>query len=346
MAAALLSMPMLMYNASMMQALGMMGDDRPLVHLKKGAVTHAGFDDRDITSISGMRASYPSWSFAGSALVRGGQYDVQQVRGQGLVVGVSDPDPSDRVWSGMFAMTPHDYSSLYHVEIAAPRVPEIAADPGNYMNLGMYVQTDTATDRINYVACTMDIRPDHLVLRAESGLGNGTVVTSRTVHWEKAVGLDYDTMDCTLVTNGDNYFRAIIGGQTVFESDKLDLQMPKPFNAYLETQVLGITRVVHGQFTGYYSVHSPYVEVVKLRPGQQVSLGPVSATAGPDGTTRLDVAGLPQPYPGRLVVHGASSDASLVSQFVGGDVYSYGPIDWAEESKYYGNMRKGGTIKE
>lgn len=347
MAAALVSIPLLMYNVSMMQALGMMGEaDRPLVQLKKGTVTRVGFDDLDIGDIAAMRSAYPSWFFAGSAIVRGGEYDVRQAHGQGLLVGVSDPHPDDSVWSGIFAMTPSDYSSLYHVRMAVPRVPEIADDPSNYMNVGMYVQTDTSTDRINYVACTVDIRPDRLVLRAESGLGNGTVVTSRTVHWEKSVGLDHDAVDCTLVTNGDNYFRAIVDGQTVFESDRLDLQMPKPFNAYLETQVLGIPRVVYGQFSNYYSANSPSVEVIKLRPGQQVSLWPASATAGPDGVARLDVAGLPTPYHGQLVVHASSMDAALNSTFAGGDVYSYGPVNWVEESKYFGDMRKGGTIKQ
>ena len=43
----------------------------------------------------------------------------------------------------------NDRSSLHHVTITVPPVPEITRRPSNYMNLGMYVQTDTVTDRIN-----------------------------------------------------------------------------------------------------------------------------------------------------------------------------------------------------
>jgi hypothetical protein len=345
-AGAAVAMVALMYNATVMEALGMSGEDRPIVQLKRGGVLHAGFEDRDISGIDGMRQAYPSWFFDGSARVRGGDYQLSQVQGRGLFVGVSDPNPADDVWSGMFAMTPNDHASLHHVIITVPPVPEITQRPSNYMNLGMYVQTDTITDRINYVACTVDIRPDSLILRAESGLGNGTVVTSRTVHWEKAVKLDQRVMECTLVTNGDNYFRAIVNGENVFESEALDLQMPKPFNAYLETQVKGLQRVVYGQFTDYYSAFSHDIEVIKLKPGQAVSLGNVTAAAGPDGIARLDVSSLRQPYSGTLVAHGDTADAVLEkNDFAGGDIYSYGQIDWIEKSKYYGTNDKGGTIK-
>jgi hypothetical protein len=33
------------------------------------------------------------------------------------------------------------------------------------------------------------------------------------------------------------------------------------------------------------------------------------------------------------------------NDFAGGDIYSYGQIDWIEKSKYYGTNDKGGTIK-
>jgi hypothetical protein len=345
-AGAAFAMVAMMYNATVLDALGMAGEDRPIVQLKKGNVIRAGFEDRDVSGIAGMRLAYPTWFFDGSARVRGGEYDLNQIEGKGLYVGVSDPNPGDEVWSGMFAMTPNDHASLHHVTITVPPVPEITQRPSNYMNLGMYVQTDTITDRINYVACTVDIRPDALILRAESGLGTGTVVTNRTVHWEKAVDLDQRVMDCTLVTNGDNYFRAIVNGEKVFESEALDLQMPKPFNAYLETQVKGIQRVVYGQFTDYYSANNYSIDVIRLKPGQVVSLGNVTAAAGPDGVARLDISSLPQPYDGMLVVHGQSQDAVLAKKdFAGGDIYSYGDIDWIEKSKYYGTADKGGTIK-
>lgn len=169
-------MAALMYNTTVMEALGIMGEDRPIVQLKKGNALYASFEDRAIVGIDGMKRAYPSWLFYGSARVRGGQYELGQIDGRRLFVGVSDPDPAEDVWSGMFAMTPNDDASLHHVTIGVQAEPEIAMRPSNYMNLGIYVQTDTITDRINYVACTVDILPDSLILRAESGLGNVTAV--------------------------------------------------------------------------------------------------------------------------------------------------------------------------
>ncbi|MEO9295321.1 MAG: hypothetical protein ABI347_06955 [Nitrososphaera sp.] len=343
MTGAALLVVVVLYDATVMSALGMMGDDRPLVQLEKGRVLYESFTEKSISGIDAMKKEYPSWFFDGSATVRGGSYDISQVREKGLYVGVSDPNPGDSVWSGIFAMSPNDYSSLYHVSITVPSAAVI--DPADYANLGMYVQTDVTTGRINYVGCTIDIRPDKLILRVESGLGNDALVTSRTVHWEKAVSLDQKTMDCTLVTNGNNYFSATINGERVFVSDKLDLQMPRPFNSYLETQVKGIPDLVYGKFSDYYSAFSGELRVIKLSPGQKVSLGGVTAEADNAGIARLDISALRLPYSGSLIVDGEHADSVLArDDFMGGDLYSYGPINWIEQSKYKNVADRGGTI--
>ncbi|WP_337863248.1 hypothetical protein [Nitrososphaera sp.] len=347
----------LLYNATVMAALGIMGDERKIVQLQKGGVLNTPFTRGSLDGIDAMKGAYPSWYFDGSARVRGGSYDVHQVAGEGLYVGVSDPDPDDPVWSGIFAMSPNDYSSLYHVRMDVPGRLPVSSDPADYMNVGMYVQTDTSTGRINYVGCTIDIRPDSLILRVESGLGNDMLVTSRTVHWEKRVGLDERTVDCTLVTNGDNRLLAIINGDRVFESNRLDLQMPRPFNSYLETQVRGITELSYGRFSDYYSSLSDEVTVIKLKPGQQVSLGNATAVADGSGIARINISkagglkcndnniGAGNDGSGcRLVVHGSPDSVLVKSDFSGGDLYSYGPIDWIEESKYSHRADSGGKL--
>lgn len=332
-----------LFNATVMSALGMMGDGRPLSQLEKGRVIYAPFTGKSVGGIDAMKQEYPSWFFNGSATVRGGTYDISQVRGKGLFVGVSDPNITDDVWSGIFAMSPNDYSSLYHVSITVPSIA--VKKPADYANIGMYVQTDVTTGRINYVGCTLDIRPDKLILRVESGLGNDALVTSRTVHWEKSVSLDQRTMDCTLVTNGDNYFSATINGERVFTSDKLNLHMPRPFNSYLETQVKGIPDIVYGKFSDYYSAFSGELRVIKLSPGQRVTLGGVTSAADSSGVARLDISSLRQPYSGSLIVRGEHADSVLVrDDFMGGDLYSYGPINWIEQSKYKNAADRGGTI--
>ncbi|WP_415282875.1 hypothetical protein [Candidatus Nitrososphaera sp. FF02] len=319
-AAAVLMILIVMYDATVMTALGMIGDNRPIERLEKGGVLSETFTDGDIDGISAVKQEYPRWFFDGSVMVRGGDHDISQVDGEGLYVGVSDPDPGDGTWSGIFAMTPNDYSSVYHVTMQVPDLP-VSEDPADYANIGMYIQTDTSTGRINYIACIVDIRPDKLFYRVESGLGNDDSVTSWTVHWEKEMSVLDRTMDCTLLTNGDNHMAAIINGERVFESYAMDLQMPRPFNAYLETQVSGIPEIVEGRFYDYYSAFSSEIRVIKLAQGQIVSLGNVTAIANAKGIAHLDVFHLPQPYKGTLTVHGQSADSTLSGNFVAGDLY-------------------------
>lgn len=333
-----------MYDATVMTALGVVGDNRPIERLEHGRVMSETFLVGDVEGINAIRQEYPRWFFDGSVMVRGGQYDISQKNGGGLYVGVSDPDTGDDTWSGIFAMTPNDYSSVYHVTMQVPELP-VSEDPDDYASIGMYVQTDTVTGRINYIACIVDIRPDKLYYRVESGLGNADSVTSWTVHWQKEVSVDEGTMDCTLLTNGDNHMAAVINGERVFESHGLDLQMPRPFNAYLETQVFGIPDVVYGRFYDYYSTFSSEIRVIKLSPGQVVSLGNVTAIADSKGVARLDVFGLPQPYSGTLTVHGKQADSTLSKgDFVGGDLYSYGAIDRIERLNYTNRADGGGRL--
>lgn len=343
-AVATLLILVVIYDATVMTALGIVGDNRAIEQLQKGGVVSEAFTDAGVGGIDAMKLQYPQWFFDGSATVRGGEYDISQVKGEGLYVGVGDPDPADETWSGIFAMTPNDYSSLYHVTMQVPAFP-VSGDPADYANIGMYVQTDTATGKINYIACIVDIRPDRLFYRVESGLGNDVSVTSWTIHWEKEVSADQREMDCTLYTNGDNHMAAIINGERVFESYALDLQMPRPFNAYLETQVSGIPDVVYGRFSDYYSTFASEIRVIKLAPGQVVSLDGVIAVADSAGIARLDVLDLPQPYSGKLTVHGERADSVLArDDFTGGDLYSYGPVDWIEKISYTNRADGGGRI--
>ena len=334
----------MMYDGSVMTALGMVGDNPQIVQLQSGMVMSETFADTTIRGVDAMKKKYPSWFFDGSARVRGGQYDISQVADQGLYVGVSDPNTFDGTWSGIFAMSPNDYSSVYHVKIHLPAQP-VSNDPADYASLGMYVQTDTSTGRINYIACIIDMRPDRLIFRAESGLGDADSVTSRNIHWEREMSIDEEEMDCTLVTNGDNHMAVIINGERVFESYDLNLQMPRPFNAYLETQVTGIPEMVYGRFTDYYSTFLPEIRVIKLAPGQQVSLGNVTAFADASGTAHLDVSSLPQPHSGTLIAYNERGDSVLVKDnFMGGDLYTYGPVNWIEKASYQNKADRGGKI--
>lgn len=297
-----------------------LGLDAPKLVLKEAGGMSAPFANATIGDVEQMRNEYPFWFFDGSALVRGGDYVIYQ-HDTGLYVGVADPNVNDRSWSGMFAMSPPSHASIYHSRISVPLYANYTN--GSYMNVGIYVQTDPITPAINYVDCTMDIREDLIIRRVESGLGTGTMVTNRTVYWEEIVSLDQNEMDCILVTNGDDYFRAIIDGKTVFEGQDLDLRMPRPFNAYLETQVYRYPEVKFGIFQDYWSMKSQEVTVIGLRPYTNATLGDITATADHSGTVTFNISDKPIPYHASLRAIVETGEASINAAFLGGDVYEY-----------------------
>lgn len=78
---------------------------------------------------------------------------------------MSDPNINDDVWSCIFAMPYNHCSSLYHVSVTVPSVA--VKKPADHANLDMHIQTDIPTGMINYIGCTVDIRPNELILRVE-----------------------------------------------------------------------------------------------------------------------------------------------------------------------------------
>ena len=108
---------------------------------------------------------------------------------------------------------------------------------------------------------------------------------------------------------------------------------------------MGISGIAYDKFSHYYSAFSGELRAIKLRPGQKVTLGGVIAAADNSGMARLDTSFLRQPYTGSLVVQSGHADSVLAKEdFVGRELYSYGPINWIEQSKYKNVADRGETI--
>src|SRR5207302_5239201 len=60
------------------------------------------------------------------------------------------------------------------------------------------------------------------------------------------------TRDCTIITNGNNYLKVYLDGTMVYTSSSLNLQMPAPFNAYLESETSYAGQMLVGTFQNYY----------------------------------------------------------------------------------------------
>ena len=275
------------------------------------------------------------WIFAGSAMARGSPADWYQIQGNGLYLGVENTDINAE-WDGIFAMSDDDYATLYHAVVSIP--DDSLATKENF-NVGMYIQTDVLYGVINYVGCVVNSTPRGPVWVVESGLGNATQVTQRDRLWNDTSSNQSPTRDCTIVTNGDNLFRVYLDGKLVYSNEDLDLKMPRPFNSYLETQVVNSDVMVYGKFTDYYSTLNDKIKVVKAPPGGVVQLIGESneilqtEPVNDQGIAILHVGKYHFPLSAKIVV---LDDQDIVAytpepvQIFGGDIYaanSIGPFD-------------------
>jgi hypothetical protein len=313
------------------------GINARIIHKEKSGLFFSdSLKDDNQTMVQISQESDDMWVFAGSALSRGSPVDYYQVQGKGLYVGVENAGVVDE-WAGIFAMTDDDYAMLYHTVIT---VPDDSISTNQNFNVGMYIQTDVLYGVINYVGCVVNLTPRGPIWAVESGLGNATQVTERNVLW-RDVGTNQTTSrDCTIVTNGQNHLAVYFDSELVYSNEELDLKMPRPFNAYLETQVINSDSKVYGLFSDYYSTLNEKIKVVKAPPGGIVQLLGDSdkvlqtATATDNGIAIFNVGQYHYPLSARIVV--LDDDRKIVAytpdpiQIFGGDVYAadtLGPFD-------------------
>ncbi|MDE2589394.1 MAG: hypothetical protein KGL95_06990, partial [Patescibacteria group bacterium] len=140
------------------------------------------------------------------------------------------------------------------------------------------------------------------------------------------------TRDCTMITNGQNFLQVYLDGDLVVNRTNLNLQMPEPFNAYLEPQTSYAGQLLNGTFTNYYSTANGNVTVNNLpinaaRVDIDDSSGNVLATGKAlAGSAILDVGRYDFPFAGTIKVYD-SNNALITStpgavSIYGGDVYS------------------------
>ena len=148
-------------------------------------------------------------------------------------------------------MSRDDYASLYHSNIELPRRENLGGILSRF-SAGLYIQTSIIYGQINYVACVGEIGPAGVEWRVESGLGNDVVVTQHNDLWRDTNSSVWKR-DCTIITNGANYLKVYLDNKLVYSNNKLNLQMPRPFNSYLEVQTTYADENLYGKFTDYYS---------------------------------------------------------------------------------------------
>ncbi|TMP97970.1 MAG: hypothetical protein E6K99_08265, partial [Thaumarchaeota archaeon] len=262
------------------------------------------------------------WAIAGNAPPGG---SVSNENSSGLYLAVKSA--TGGTWAGFFAKSPNTNAMLFHAVLKLP----YSTIPDNVFDTGLYVQTSNP-NLIDYVACAAVVSPSGYYWSLVQAFGPATGAVTTTNLWTSAVNTLPLTQDCTIITNGSNYLKAYLGGILVYQSSSLVLNMPSPYNSYLEVQTNSASAMRFGNYLYYYADSSENVTVTNAAAGGTVKiLGPTnnvlaSAPVSSAGTAiavigqyRLPLTASIQAYDsaGNLV---ASTPSSVT--LWGGDVYA------------------------
>ena len=264
------------------------------------------------------------WIYGGDAIAEKAPYTFWR-NTQGLYTGVKAP--SNATWAGIYAVSRNTPSMLYHSVITTP----VQTIPENnvYYNNGMYVQTNGSRN-VNYVTCTSNIDSFGTVWAVFWATGNPYGATNFTRLWYDPSPNQPLTRDCTIITNGNNYLKVYMDGVKVVDSNNMNLQMPSPFNVFLEPQSSYDGQLLNGTFTDYYATTSENVTINNL-PNNAARVDIVNSSDNvlatsqvANKTASLTVGQYDFPLLGTIKVYDSSNAliTSKSSSIYGGDVYS------------------------
>ncbi len=263
------------------------------------------------------------WGFGGDAPAFGAQYDFFK-NPQGLHVGARAK--ANETWAGYFAVSPNTNGTLFHSVITTP----LRSLPYEYFENGMYIQTSQPF--VNYITCFSATSQYGTVWAIVSTIGNATQANQFKVLYVNDSQNQPLTRDCTIITNGNNYLKAYLDGTMVYSNSTMNLQMPGPFNTYLEPQTTYPGQLLNGTYTNYYATTSEIIKITNL-PSSTVRADLVSNSGNilasvpvSNGTASLDVGKYDFPLAGTIKTYDSSnaltSTSPSMTNIYGGDVYS------------------------
>jgi hypothetical protein len=262
---------------------------------------------------------FSAWTFAGDASHEHAPYSFSE-DGLGLHISVKAINPAQ--WAGFFAKSANTNARAFHALISLP----YATISSNNFNTGLYVQT---ASRVNYVACVAHVTTAGYywaVLYAE-----GSMETAQKFHRLFVQHGGPLVRDCTIVTDGQSSLTVYLDGQKVYSNSSMNLQMPAPFNAYLEVETTCTAEVLTGTYSDFYEVATDAVTVQDVPTGYTAQIfdsgtaGVIaSGVAGRDGIVSLNVGSQKMPIDGILQLQGTDGNSIGITDRVkiwGGDVY-------------------------
>ena len=267
------------------------------------------------------------WTYGGDAPLLNASYDFFKDT-QGLHIG--SQAPANGTWAGFYASSPNTNAMLFHSVITTP----VNTIPYQWYENGMYIQTSQPL--INYVTCASNTSAYGTVWAVVSTTGDVNQATQFNILWVDTSPNQPLTRDCTILTNGSNLLKVYLDGVLVYSSNNLNLQMPAPFNTYLEPQSSYPGQLLNGTYKDYYATTGETIKVtnnpllaatVKLvdPTGKVLASAPVNS-----GTAILNIGQFHMPLAAYFKVYDTlgiqlASTSSPVNIF-GGDAYSVNPI--------------------
>ena len=291
--------------------------------VSSGFVAADPLNDRNADS-SQLKAVNPhNWFYYGSAIAQDSPVTYYEDTTQGLHLGVQAVAAGQ--WSGFYAETPDTNAQLFHAVLTIP----YGSIKDNTFDTGMYVQTNNGL--INYVTCAAMATTSGNAWAVVRTIGDYNQATEFQTLWSDSSPGQPQTRDCTIITNGSNMLQVYLDGKMVYSGKDLNLQMPPPFNVYLEVQSSSPTELLVGTYRDYYAAAGPSITVndapaggtVKVVQGSTVlAMGTVSSS----GMVSIDLGKFHFPLSAAIRVFGpdgkliASTPSSVA--IWGGDVYT------------------------
>jgi hypothetical protein len=197
------------------------------------------------------------WTFSGDAISQGAPYNFYENSG-GLHIGVQAVSPG--TFAGLYGVSPVTSFVLAHVRVTAP----VSTISQGIFEAGIYVQTSNGN--VNYVTCSSSTSSAGTIWELVWATGNTQGATKFTTLWSSGTGLSL-TENCTIITNGNNYLKLYLNGQLVYSSSTLSLDIPAPFQIYLEPETSYAGQELYASYLNYYLTSGEYVTVNSLPSG-------------------------------------------------------------------------------
>lgn len=267
------------------------------------------------------------WNYYGTAVAeKNTPYDIYK-DAQGLHIGEPGPDPTqfgDGSYSGYYAVSPHTNAVLVHAVLTATNQPVLHNDFQNQLEIM------TTSGIVNYLDCAAITNTDGTYWTLVHGYGDAVEASHFDTLWVDTSANQPLTRDCTVITNGANYLKLYMDNVLVYSSNTLSLNMPAPFDYYLQTMNSYYNQMRYGVFKDYYATTDENIKItnnpsnaatVSLVDASGKSLASSSVTAG---TATLDVGKYHFPISGTINVYDGSNNliASSTESIYGGDAFS------------------------